>query len=514
MSKHVRRQIERIIDETGNGESSVIVRMGALGEDERSFLPIVSELMRRRNLSMTARDLLPVSQEALRRLDTGKMLTPAQRQRSDPRLSLAAQATLTEISLLGAGITRKVFGLEALAPLVRSGIVKIAQSRAAKRRGPRARGVPVTQFWTSKSAVLELNHDELAKLPEEVEGIQDVYPNRKLSVPRVVEAQRLPENVTDNKASSWGVNAIGALAAWGGYGARGEGVTVGLLDTGVDGTHPDLRGKIAQWAEFDINGRKVPNSRPHDTDRHGTHTAGTIVGGNASGQWIGVAPEAKLAVALVLDGKKGGRDAQVLAGIQWAIESGVQVISMSLGGLTLGPDVPNTYTLAILQALRQGIPVVAAIGNEGHQVTGSPGNDLLAFSIGATDHIDRAAGFSGGRTHIIRESNLFPPDALPITYTKPEVAAPGVGVMSSIPGGKWAAFNGTSMATPHVAGAIALLLSATSLAEGEESRRAFVIQDLITGSVEELGEAGQDQRFGFGRIDVLRAIGFAKDRGF
>jgi len=301
----------------------------------------------------------------------------------------------------------------------------------------------------------------------------------------------------------------------GAYGARGKGVKIGVLDTGVDADHPDLKGKIVDWAEFDVNGDPVPNSKPHDTDKHGTHCCGTIAGGKASGQWIGAAPEAELAVALVLDGVTGGSDAQVLAGIDWMVERGVDAISMSLGGLTLDPETPSTYTEAILTCLRAGIPVVTAIGNEGDGTTGSPGNDLFAFAVGATDYNDHAAGFSGGRTHIIRTSTFIDPKFLPLPYSKPEVSAPGVAIKSSVPGSNWTVFNGTSMATPHVAGAIALLLCATMIRdEVEASKRAFVIQDLLTGSAEELGESGQNHRFGFGRIDVLRAIGFAGQRGF
>jgi subtilisin family serine protease len=305
------------------------------------------------------------------------------------------------------------------------------------------------------------------------------------------------------------------LAVWGAYGARGKGVKVGILDTGIDASHPDLTGKIVAFAEFDADGRQIRGAKPHDTDQHGTHCAGTIVGGSSSGQWIGVAPEAQLAVALVLNGRHGGTDAQVLAGIDWLVEQKVDVISMSLGGLTLDPETPNTYTEAILTCLRAGIPVVTAIGNEGSQTTGSPGNDLFAFAVGATDYFDRAAGFSGGRTHIIRESNFIPPQNLPLPYSKPDVSAPGVAVLSTIPKGRWAAFNGTSMATPHVAGAMALILSATDIKQTvPEAERAFILQDLLTGSAEELGESGQNHRFGFGRIDVLRAISFAVERGF
>jgi len=104
---------------------------------------------------------------------------------------------------------------------------------------------------------------------------------------------------------------------------------------------------------------------------------------------------------------------------------------------------------------------------------------------------------------------------LPLAYSKPDLSGPGVAIFSSVPGGDWKAFNGTSMAAPHVAGAIALLLSATTIREKESGeQKAFLVQDLITGSVDDLGECGQDHRFGFGRLDVLRAVDFAHQRGY
>jgi subtilisin family serine protease len=209
-----------------------------------------------------------------------------------------------------------------------------------------------------------------------------------------------------------------------------------------------------------------------------------------------------------------GSDAQILAGIEWAIQKKVDIISLSLGGLTWDVEAPDPYTRVIVKALASGIPVITAIGNEGSQTTGAPGNDWFAFSVGATDYRDRPAGFSGGRTHVIRKSRFLSPDQLPLVYSKPEVSAPGVAIHSAIPGGKYATFNGTSMATPHVAGALALLLSATSLKRVPSEQRAPLLQDLLIGSVEELGEAGKDHRYGFGRIDILRAIGFAKDSGY
>lgn len=407
---------------------------------------------------------------------------------------------------------------KSMKPLMQSSLVQKVnqQMRSRARKAGKIQdepGIPV--FWTSQTALLDLSRDDLAKLPREVHGIQDIYPNRVLSVPRTAEAKSLPQGILDNKTSAWGVHAIGALASWGAYLATGKDVTVAVLDTGVDADHPDLNGKVAGWGEFDRQGLPVPGSVAHDSGQHGTHVCGTIVGEGQSGQYIGVAPDARVAVALVLDGEIGGTDAQVLAGMDWAVTQAVDVISMSLGGLVLGPEAPSVYTAAIVTSLRAGIPVVAAIGNEGEQTSGTPGSDLFAFAVGATDHRDIPAAFSGGRTQIIHESSYIPEEYLPLPYSKPEVSAPGVGVKSCIPGGDYAIFNGTSMATPHVAGAMALILSGTDIRNSVfGADRAFLLQDLLTGSAEEMGEAGQDHRYGFGRIDVLRALGFAVELGY
>ncbi len=101
-----------------------------------------------------------------------------------------------------------------------------------------------------------------------------------------------------------------------------------------------------------------------------------------------------------------------------------------------------------------------------------------------------------------------------LVYTKPDLSAPGVRVKSGVPGSKWASFNGTSMATPHVSGAAALLFAATGLIDQPLDSRAFMARDLLLGGVEDVGEAGQDQRFGYGSLNVLRSIDEAILRGF
>jgi subtilisin family serine protease len=510
--RYLQRQIEFIRDTDNSNIREVIVKMGTPGPEDPPFMRKVGEALRRRGVSTSARDVLPVA----KRFQSAKDQRPrtlAARERELTSANRSLAATAAQSAWTAAGIAElKQSALADLEPLLGSSIVQQALATAT---GETPSSSQPTRLWVSNSAVLPVPDELLPELIRKVPNIEDIYPNRRLSVPPIVRPMQVPYDIEHNKASAWGVRTIGALAAWGAYDRRGEDVIVGLLDTGVDADHPDLKGKIAAWAEFDENGAQVPDSRPRDSDRHGTHCAGIILGGRASGRWIGIAPKAKIAAAMVLNGERGGTDGQVLAGLQWAIEQQVDVINISLGSLMLGPDTPSTYTKAILNALKVGIPVVTAIGNEGSQTSGSPGNDFLAFAVGATDYLNRAAGFSGGGTYIIKQSSYFPPPMLPLVYSKPDVSAPGVGVLSSVPGNDWAYFNGTSMAAPHVAGAIALLLSATSIKGSvDQNERAFVIQDLLIGSAEEFGEAGQNHRFGFGRIDILKAIGFAYDRGY
>jgi subtilisin family serine protease len=346
-----------------------------------------------------------------------------------------------------------------------------------------------------------------------------VYPNAEVSLPPVTAARDLPAAILENSASSWGVTTVGALAVWGAYGARGKGVTVGVLDSGVQADHPDLAGKVKHWAEFDREGGPV-DSTPVDTKGHGTHVCGTIAGGNHSGQWIGVAPEADLAVARVLpDGH--ATTAQIQAGLKWAIERRVDVISMSLGFPPINAQdgfislAPSVFSKTFLTCLRAGIPVVAAIGNQGGEAGATTGGDYFALGVGATDHRDVVAGFSGGLSEIIIDSPLIKPELLPLMFVKPDICAPGMAVTSSYLDGTWKALSGTSMATPHVAGAVALLLSAVPSIRATHDGIALAdyITAQLTGSADEFGEASKDSRYGFGRLNVLRAIALARSVG-
>jgi subtilisin family serine protease len=476
-------QIEQISDEAPGDRISVIIQMDA-GDGLRERIATATEVATSRRAVITARDLLD---EVKRKADEKRSgATRRSSKRGGERKTGAEQATLEFSGKL---------------PI----LLKSAWTR------DRSAGTAPISFDTFGTVVMDVTKEELQRLTQH-KHVAAVFRNRIVKRPPVSKAAQLPRAVLDCPGYTWGLARTGAMSCWGAYGATGGGVKVAILDTGIDAKHPDLKGKIDGFAEFDGDGNTLIDSvsKAYDSDGHGTHCAGTVVGEDESTRYIGMAPDARLYVGLVL--KKGeGTDAQVLAGIQWAIANKVDVISMSLGGLSMTADVFDTYTLAIIRANEAGIPVVCAVGNDGSQTTGSPGNDIFAYTVGATDIDDRAAGFSGGRTQIIETSRYLDPAALPLVYSKPDITAPGVDVFSTVPKGKHEAWNGSSMATPHVAGAMALLLSSKAplLAGAKGIDRVDLIQTILSGTVKELGEAGQNHRFGYGRLDVLRAIGFA-----
>ncbi|WP_437691853.1 S8 family serine peptidase [Sorangium sp. So ce176] len=240
----------------------------------------------------------------------------------------------------------------------------------------------------------------------------------------------------DQGSVTWGLDAIGIEASP----FTGRGVRVAVLDTGLDLNHPDFRGRKVVHLSF------VPGETVQDQAGHGTHTAGTACGPHASAQGprYGVAYEADLYIGKVLSNQGSGADGWIMNGINWALVNGCRVISMSLGSQR--PPV-EAYRAAGERALNQGAIIVAAAGNASHrsrgdiQYTGAPANSGTILSVAALDSSLRVADFSNGG--------------------KIDIAAPGVGVHSSwpLPQG-YNTISGTSMATPHVAGVLALLMQA------------------------------------------------------
>lgn len=312
---------------------------------------------------------------------------------------------------------------------------------------------------------------------------------------------------------TYGLDKIGADDAWRDFGARGQGVRVAVLDTGVDATHPDIGSRLVGrgsgdpsypggWINFDRTGKPLV-TKPTDPGSHGTHVAGTILGGSASGTSIGVAPEAELMAANVLSG--GGSTAKILAALEWVISPtdgtgapagrAADVINMSLGS----GGFEHQLARAIRNVRDAGIFPAVAIGNKSG-TTSAPGNYFDAVAVGMTNADDQVdAGSSGG---ILSWGSAINSEfGWPESYVKPDISAPGVQVYSAMPGNRYGDATGTSMATPHVAGAVALIRSAQGGLSVDE-----VSDALKRTAWHPLPGSGPDIAYGHGRIDVHAAI--------
>jgi subtilisin family serine protease len=295
------------------------------------------------------------------------------------------------------------------------------------------------------------------------------------------------------------VETIRAPGTWELYGTRGDGVRVAVVDTGVDAAHPDIDLAPGGWAEFDSAGQAT-GSTPYDPNGHGTHVSGTVAGGADSGTYVGVAPGVELLHAKAFDESGRGTLAQLAAGVQWAIERDAAVVSLSLGSNTTRDR--SFYDL-IETAETAGVTVVAASGNSGAGTSVSPGDVYESLTVGATDGVGSVASFSGSET-IERDEWATPPDSWPASYTVPDLVAPGVRINSTLPGGGYGRYSGTSMAVPHVTGVAALVLAAT------ETRPSPVG---LRGTVSTTASPLDDRpvRQGAGRVDAYTAVSSVAD---
>jgi subtilisin family serine protease len=365
----------------------------------------------------------------------------------------------------------------------------------------------VKEFWITNAVIAEVDTskvsaDELA----EIEGVQKVIENFEVELVEPEDTISTADEIGTMDAT-YGLEQINALEAWD-QGYLGDDATVSVLDTGVDASHPDL--DVSKFAEFDRNG-DVTSTEPRESDsrsNHGTHVSGTVSGGDASGTSIGVAPEVELLNGLVLDGGRGSAGA-ILGGMEWSVENGADVISMSLGSSGASPF----FIDPVRNAQDAGSMVIAASSNSGVGTSGSPGNVYDSLSVGASNEQRNIADFSSGEE--IDTQSAWGSDApadWPSSYVVPDVAAPGVNTLSANTGGEYARISGTSMATPHVSGAVALLIDAAA-DNGKEFGQDFGIAE-VTEALEETAVKpdsepdGKDIRYGAGIIDVPAAIDY------
>ena len=255
----------------------------------------------------------------------------------------------------------------------------------------------------------------------------------------------------------WGVDNVDAPEVWNGgsgfAGATGSGTTIAVIDTGVDLDHPEFLGRIVAGYDFVDD-----DSIADDGNGHGTHAAGTIAGANDGTGITGVAYDAAIMPLRALDNDGYGWTSDIISAVRWAADNGAHVINLSLGGGGYSQAMAD----AISYASGRGSVVVMAAGNSGGMAPEYPAAHAIdhGIAVGAVDSNGSLAGFSNraGSTQL--------------DY----VTAPGVNIYSAVPGGGYDTFNGTSMATPHVAGVAGLLKS------HDGSLSASAIEDLLTGS--------------------------------
>lgn len=293
-----------------------------------------------------------------------------------------------------------------------------------------------------------------------------------------------------NQTLEWGIDRIDAELAW--STSQGTGVKVAVIDTGIDQDHPDLINNLVGGVNFVSKPWWKPADPNNwdDDNGHGSHVAGIIAAVDNTIGVVGVAPQAKLYAVKVLDRNGSGYVSDVIDGITWAVMENMQVINMSLGTAT------NVQALhdAVDAAYEAGLALVAAAGNngDGNALTNEvvyPAKYASVIAAGATAQDDSSPSWSAEGTEV-------------------ELAAPGVEIRSTWNNGDYRTISGTSMASPHVAGTIALLLSMPVGSWDVDSDGFWdpveVRVNLQTVS-DDLGPAGFDNFYGYGLVDAEEA---------
>ncbi|MCB0878896.1 MAG: S8 family serine peptidase [Thermoleophilia bacterium] len=340
-------------------------------------------------------------------------------------------------------------------------------------------------------------------------GVEDVKEGQTVLMTFPTEGPA-PVTLEDGTKVEWNVDRVNAPKVWA-QGYDGTGVTVGVVDTGIDVNHPALksvyRGTKADgtfddnYNFFDaVNGK----TGAYDDNKHGTHVSGTIAGHATEGHAAtGVAPGAKLIGSKILSGSGSGTLQGVMKGLEWMLaptdsngqnadpSKAPDIISNSWG--TSNGKLASFRDL-MKSFLAAGIEPVFAAGNSGPRASsvGAPGSYPEVISVAATDSDDKVASFSSRGPSPIKSDDG--------SDKKPDISAPGHRITSSLPGGGYGSLSGTSMATPAVSGVVALLLSKYKDLTHDE-----VVKALQT-SARDIDTPGYDYNSGYGLIDAEAAL--------
>jgi subtilisin family serine protease len=318
----------------------------------------------------------------------------------------------------------------------------------------------------------------------------------------------------------WGITATQAQRAW--AFTRGSGIVVAVVDTGADFSHPDLSSNLIPVSGSNLvenTAYRCPFQSPLETPKptasaalaqddngHGTHVSGTIAARTGNGRGVaGLAPAARVLPVKVLDADGAGEDRDVARGICFAVDHGAKIVNLSLGTDTVGTLLvagqPQDTNRAIAYAYSKGAAVIVAAGNEGFPICEYPANDAKALCVGSVDRRDVKSHFSnfGSGLGVVAPGGLgslvFCEDDEDIWST----VLPGAGGDCANDG--YETFAGTSMATPHVSAIAALIASRY----GARATPQF-IYGRLKNTADDLGPAGPDPAYGYGRVNAYRAM--------
>jgi len=331
-------------------------------------------------------------------------------------------------------------------------------------------------------------------------------------------------NIPEGGVVECGVALMGTESVWA-QGITGKDVVVGHIDTGVCTSHPDIVNQI--WENpgevpgngfdddgngfvDDINGWNFfqNTNNVQDQNGHGTHTAGTVAGDGTNGQQTGMAPDAEVMVLEFWNNFAG--ESIVWECMQYAVDNGADVITASIGWPhSQNPDRAMWRNVSE-NTMAAGVVTIYAAGNEGAccgvDSVRTPGDVPDMITVGATTCSDTLAGFSSQGPVTWQDVPPFNDWPFPPGKLKPTISAPGNNTLSlSNNCFSYTTLSGTSMATPHVAGAVALML------EANPSLDHFQVKQILKDTSVDLGSSGADNQFGAGRVDAEAAVAAALD---